>query len=165
MLHQIPQGTRCFIDANIIYYSLVNTAGLTADCIGFFKRIRRGEITALASSVVVAEAMHKVMLSEAAQRYGLPRQGLAHHLQRQAHLLTGLGDHLKVPVLIRTLNIHLEPITLDLLEAAAHCSTQYQLLTNDSLTIAVMKKLSLTHLATNDDNFDSVPGITVWKPR
>lgn len=125
----------------------------------------RGEITALASSVVVAEAMHKVMLSEAAQHYGLPRQGLAHRLQRQAHLLTGLSDHLKVPVLIRTLNIHLEPITLDLLEAAALCATQYQLLTNDSLTIAVMEKLGLTHLATNDDNFDSVPGLTVWKPR
>jgi predicted nucleic acid-binding protein len=39
------------------------------------------------------------------------------------------------------------------------------LLTNDALTIAVMEKLGLSHLVTNDDNFDSITGVTVWKPR
>jgi predicted nucleic acid-binding protein len=38
-------------------------------------------------------------------------------------------------------------------------------LTNDSLTIAAMEKLQLRDLVTNDDNFDSLSGVQVWKPR
>jgi predicted nucleic acid-binding protein len=50
------------------------------------------------------------------------------------------------------------------LEAAAICQA-HGLLTNDALIVAVMQRHGITHLATNDDDFDRVPGITVWKPR
>src|SRR6266571_4474338 len=59
----------------------------------------------------------------------------------------------------RALNIPIELITTDLLETAAGLSAQLCLLTNDALTIATMKKLGLTNLATNDDDFDQI-GIT-----
>jgi predicted nucleic acid-binding protein len=36
---------------------------------------------------------------------------------------------------------------------------------NDSLTVAAMEKLGLTDIATNDGDFDSIAGLTVWKPR
>jgi predicted nucleic acid-binding protein len=86
-------------------------------------------------------------------------------LQRQAQLIAGLTEHTKVVALIRALNLHVEPITLDLLERAASLSTQHLLLTNDALTTAAMEKLGISHLVTNDDNFDAVSGLTVWKPR
>jgi predicted nucleic acid-binding protein len=165
MLSNMPPGTRCFVDANIFYYSLVSTPPLSAECIDFLKRIERREVTATTSSAVVAEAIHKIMLAEAVQRHSLNRQGLAHRLQRQAQLIAGLTEHTKVAALIRALNLHVEPITFDLLERAAWLSTQHCLLTNDALTTAVMEKLAISHLATNDDNFDAVAGLTVWKPR
>lgn len=165
MLSNMPPGTRCFIDANIFYYSLVNTPPLSAECIDFLKRIERGEVTATTSSAAIAEAIHKVMLAEAVQRYSLNRQGLAHRLQRQAQLIAGLTEHTKVAALIRALKLHVEPITLHLLERAALLSIQYCLLTNDALTTAVMEELAISHLATNDDNFDTVRNLTVWKPR
>jgi hypothetical protein len=28
-----------------------------------------------------------------------------------------------------------------------------------------MEHLGLTHLATNDDDLDRIPGLTIWKPR
>ncbi|MFN7946142.1 MAG: PIN domain-containing protein [Blastocatellia bacterium] len=65
----------------------------------------------------------------------------------------------------RALGLHVEPITLDLLERAAWLSTQHRLLTNDALATAVMERLAISHLATNDDNFDTVSGLTMWKPR
>ncbi|MGH9832740.1 MAG: CHAT domain-containing protein [Blastocatellia bacterium] len=76
MLSNMPPGTRCFVDANIFYYSLVSTPPLTAECVGFLKRVERGELTAVTSSAAVAEAIHKVMLAEAVQLHGLNRQGL-----------------------------------------------------------------------------------------
>jgi predicted nucleic acid-binding protein len=44
-------------------------------------------------------------------------------------------------------------------------SAQFGLLTNDALVVALMRRHSLTNLVTNDDDFDTVPGLTVWKPR
>lgn len=38
-------------------------------------------------------------------------------------------------------------------------------MTNDALTVAVMERLGVTVLATNDDDLDAVPGLTVYKPR
>ena len=72
---------------------------------------------------------------------------------------------MKVIPTIRALNFHIEPITLDLLEIATQISIQHSLLTNDALIVAVVQHTKLTHLATNDDDFDNIPGLTIWKPR
>src|SRR6266566_2285966 len=50
------------------------------------------------------------------------------------------------------------------LARGADLSAQHRLLTNDALTLAVMEKRGVTALATNDDDFDTVEGITVYKP-
>jgi predicted nucleic acid-binding protein len=165
MLRDVPDGTSCFVDANIICYHIVHTPLLSEECTRFIKRIEAGAISAATSAAVVAEAVHKVMLAEAIQRYKLDHRGLAHRLQRQRALLAELSEHRKVPTLIRALSISVEPVTLALLERAADLSMRYRLLTNDAITIAVMDKLGLSHLITNDGNFDALPGLSVWKPR
>jgi predicted nucleic acid-binding protein len=105
------------------------------------------------------------MMADAIAVHGLPHKGLPHYLASHSHLLASLSKHRNVLRLVQTLNLHVEPVTKDILQRAADISVQQQLLTNDAIIIAVMEKLGLTHLATNDDNFDSIPGITVWKPR
>lgn len=65
---------------------------------------------------------------------------------------------------VRDLRLPVEAITLELLARGADLSAQHRLLTNDALTLAVMEKLGVTALATNDDDFDAVEGITVYKP-
>ncbi len=165
MLRDMPAGTRCFIDANIFYYHLVETPPLSEDCSDLLERVERGEVIAFTSAVAVAEATHKVMLAEAVARHGLSRQGLAHRLQRERHLIGTLSEHTKVASLLRRLAVHVESVTLPVLERAAGVSTQFELLTNDALTVAITEKLGVEDLATNDDDFDTVSGLIVWKPR
>ena len=165
MLRDIPPGTRCFVDANIFYYHLVETPPLSEECSNFFGRVEKQEITASTSSVAVAEAVHKVMLADAVARHGLDRAGLAHRLRRHRQLIATLSEHTKVTTLVRALALHVEPVTLATLERAASVSTTLQLLTNDALAVAVMEHLGLKDLATNDEDFDTLTSITVWKPR
>ena len=165
MLRDIPPGTHCFVDANIFYYHLVDIPPLSEDCSNFFERVEKQEVIASTSSVAVAEAVHKVMLAEAVARHGLDRTGLAHRLQRHRQLIATLKEHTKVTALISALAIHVEPVTLATLERATTLSSTFQLLTNDALTVAVMEHLGLKDLTTNDENFDNVTDITVWKPR
>lgn len=98
-------------------------------------------------------------------RHGLDRAGLAHRLQRHRQPIATLNEHTKVTALVRALAIHVEPVTLLTLERATSVSTKFQLLTNDALTVAVMEHLGLKDLATNDEDFDTVTSMTVWKPR
>jgi predicted nucleic acid-binding protein len=69
-----------------------------------------------------------------------------------------------VTATVRGLRLPVEAITLDLLARGAELSSQKRPLTNDALTLAVMQKLGVTTLATNDDDFDAIEGITVYKP-
>jgi len=165
MLRDLPDGTLCFVDANIICYHIVQTPGLSDECTRFIKRIEQGAIQASTLAAVVAEAIHKVMLAEAVQHHHLEHRGLAHWLQRHREPLATLSEHQRVPALIKALSIHVEAVTLALLERATDLSRQYRLLTNDAVTVAVMERLRLSCLVTNDDNFDTVPGLVVWKPR
>ncbi len=52
-----------------------------------------------------------------------------------------------------------------LLDSAAVISQQTGLLHNDALIVAVMQVNGLTNLASNDRDFDRVPGITRYAPR
>ncbi len=100
MLRDLPDGTLCFVDANIICYHIVQTPLLTDECSHFIQRIAQGAITASTSATVVAEAIHKVMLAEAVQRHQLDHWGLAHRLQRHRERIAALSEHRRVPGLL-----------------------------------------------------------------
>jgi predicted nucleic acid-binding protein len=137
---------------------------LSDDCSDFFERIEQKQITGVTSTVAIAEATHKVMLTEVVARHGVDRKGLIAHLKRRPQLLDDLTEHKKTSATVQSLGLRAEPVTLDLLARSAQLSTQLRLLTNDALTVAVMEMLGVGNIATNDDDFDSVSGLTVFKP-
>jgi predicted nucleic acid-binding protein len=55
-------------------------------------------------------------------------------------------------------------ITPPLVEAATLASQQFELLTGDALVVAVMQAHGLTHLASNDADFDRVPWLERYGP-
>ena len=164
MLTDIPDGVVCYIDATIFYYHLVDTPVLSDDCSDLLKRLELGRVHGVTSSVAIAEATHKVMLADVVQRHGVDHKGLIARLKRHPELLDGLTNHQRVAATVRGLRLPVEAITLDLLARGADLSAQKRLLTNDALTLAVMEKLGVANLATNDDDFETVEGITVYKP-
>lgn len=164
MLTTIPDGVVCYLDATIFYYHLVDVPPLSNDCSALLARIEQGHVQSVTSSVALAEATHKVMLAEVVQRHGVDHRGLIARLKRHPDLLDGLTNHAQVAATVRSLRLPVEAITLELLARGADVSSQKRLLTNDALTLAVMEKLGVTIMATNDDDFDAVEGITVYKP-
>ena len=164
MLTAIPDGVVCYLDATIFYYHLVDASPLSDDCSDLLTRIEQARVQGVTSSVAIAEATHKVMLAEVVQRHGVDHRGLIARLKRHPELLEGLTNHQRVVATVRSLRLPVEAITLELLARGAALSSQQRLLTNDALTLAVMEQLRVTTLATNDDDFDAVEGITVYKP-
>jgi uncharacterized protein len=164
VLTAIPDGVVCYLDATIFYYHPVDAPPLSDDCSDLLTRIERAHVQGVTSSVAIAEATHKVMLAEVVQRHGVDHRGLIARLKRHPELLEGLTNHQRVAATVRSLRLPVEAITLEILARGAALSSQQRLLTNDALTLAVMEQLRVTALATNDDDFDAVEGITVFKP-
>ncbi|MGH9855971.1 MAG: type II toxin-antitoxin system VapC family toxin [Blastocatellia bacterium] len=164
LLKDIPDGAACFLDATIFYYHLVNTPPLSDDCSDLLERVEAGVIQGVTSTVALAEAAHKVMLAEIVRLHNVSPQGLITRIKKHPELLGHLSEHKQVAALAETLQLTVEPLTLNFLKEGADLSPQQRLLTNDALLLAVVEKLGLSYLATNDDDFDSIPGLTVCKP-
>lgn len=69
-------------------------------------------------------------------------------LKERPPLVKGL-THAHVTEEIQQMNVSVEPVTDELLTEAERLSSVHGLLTNDSLTLALMRRLSLAHIATN----------------
>jgi predicted nucleic acid-binding protein len=161
----VPAGTTVFIDANILHYALVPTLQFSAHVYPLMDRLGSGEVFGTVSVQVLADAQHKTMMSLLAAQHGLSRSqlvGWAKEHPAELRNLTGLTEAVQ---LLRSARLQILPLDADLLDAAARNSVQYGLLTNDALIVSLMERHGIAHLATNDDDFDRMPGITVWKPR
>jgi predicted nucleic acid-binding protein len=161
----LPDGDRCFVDAKIFYYHFVETPPLSEPCVKFLERAARGQLVLHTSVHILSEAIHKVMLFEAATVFGQTRTNLVNWLRRHQDRITELSEFRQAAGELAGMGLSLLPADAALLAEAATLSAQLGLLTNDATIVALMHRHALTNLVTNDDDFDAVPGLTVWKPR
>ena len=159
-----PSGRRVMIDANVLAYSLSHEPTFGPPCTAFLQRVSDGDVIGCTTVAQLSEATHRLMLAEAANRYGLPPQGMLRRLQKHPELIKPLIQH--VVGLRQLIEAGLEAITVNESHLwNSHALRQtHGLLVNDSILLAVMLDQGLTDLVTQDSDFEAVPGITVWKP-
>jgi predicted nucleic acid-binding protein len=160
----VPAGADVFIDANILHYAIVPIPPYTANVLPFIDRLRRSEFTGHINFQSLSDAHHKTMASLATSQYQLTRSSIVGWLKSHPESIKSLTGLTQAAIMLSGLPVNLLPTDRDLLTEATAIVQAHGLLTNDAIIVALMQRHGLTHLATNDD-FDRVPGITVWKPR
>ncbi|HEY1684130.1 MAG TPA: type II toxin-antitoxin system VapC family toxin [Tepidisphaeraceae bacterium] len=161
----IPDGTVCFIDSNILYYALVSTPPVSEHCLAFLNRVIAGKISATVSVPVLSDTLHKVMMAEVAAITQRDRAGIVGYLGKHPEIITRLTEYPRAMDRLSTIPMNFLPLNQAFLHEAASLAVRHGLLTNDAIIVTLMQQHGLVHLATNDDDFDRVPGITIWKPR
>ncbi len=86
-------------------------------------------------------------------------------LQRNGHRLSELTKFRQAAAHLPAMGLHVLPTDVSDLVAASLLSAQFGLLTNDAIVVALMRRHALSDLVTNDDDFDGIPGLNIWKPR
>jgi predicted nucleic acid-binding protein len=160
----IADGTAVFIDANGFVYSATAHPTLGPPRRRLLDRVARQEIVAYTSADAVSDVGHRVMTLEAAAAKNWPASGLAFRLKQQPAAIQQLSQFRRAIEEIVRIGIRVLPIDAGLVLAAGSLSQQYGLLSGDALLISVMQHHALTHLASNDGDFDRVPGITRYAP-
>jgi len=162
-LSDITDGSDLFIDTNIFIYGLT---GKSSQCKTLLERCSTERIAGMSLFEVLHEATHKFMIAEATQKgyfAGQPEKG-ARYLARNPEQVKLLSDYWINTQRIRALNLLFLPMGQDIVNRAQLERANSGILTNDSVILGAMREYGVSLIATNDRQFDTVPGITVFAP-
>ncbi len=161
----VPDGSDVFIDANIFHYALIPVDPFTSVVVPFIERLRSGTFTGFTTVQVLGDALHKTMLSLVAVEHKLNRANLLGWVKKHPDVLQKLAHFNRAVELLDSLPLSILPVDRGLLGNAAKLAQLHGLLTNDAMIVTSMRQHGLVNLASNDDDFARVPGLTLWSPR
>jgi predicted nucleic acid-binding protein len=164
MLVTVQDGSALFLDANIFVYHFSGPTPYTASCTQLLQRIENGAIFGFTSTLVVAETLHRLMIIEAVTTLQVEPKAAIRYLKANPKHVARLTQHLLVPDSIQAIGIEILSLEVDDIRASAGIKKEYGLLTNDAINLALMRRHSLTSIASNDSDFERVTDLLVWKP-
>jgi predicted nucleic acid-binding protein len=159
-LTSLASGEEVLLDANIIVYG-VNVK--SAQCRDLLRRCATGDVSGYTTVEILAEACHRLMLSEAVGR-GLIQRPNASSLQGKGHVIRQLQDYWIRLENLRAGALAVLPLDEYRFARAQGLRQQHGLMTNDSLVLAAADVFGIPALSTNDDDFDNVLWLDIYKP-
>ena len=160
----IPAGLSVFIDANVFVYHILSHATFGPACHQLLKRVAHQEIVAYTAADVLSDVAHRVMTLEAIATFNWSLKGIASHLKHQPAAIQQLSRFRQAVEEILQIGVRILPIDGTLVQTAAMLSQQHGLLNGDALVVSVMQHHGLVSLASEDADFDRVPGLTCYAP-
>lgn len=161
-LDDIPMGSICVIDANVLLYA---EQGTSLQAQRLLKRCSEKELIGTLPQPVWQELTHKLMLAEAVMAGGISGSNLASKLSRKPNLVKSLSLYRnKIRALI-DLGLGFIPCNReDFFEGAFKLQEKYGLLTNDSIIVAIALRLQADVLVSTDRVFEKVKEIKIARP-
>lgn len=161
-LDDIPGGSLCVIDTNVLLYA---EQGVSDQAQRLLRRCARGELSGLLPQTVWQEVTHKLMLAEAMTKGLISGGNPAGRLAAKPEAIRSLSLYrAKVQALV-DLGIGFESCTLtDLTKSAFGLQEKYGLLTNDAVVLAVAIRLKADALVSSDKAFHEVNEVAVHAP-
>jgi len=161
IFEELNEGDSIFIDANIFIY---NFGALSTECKTLLIRCAKKELIGYTLTSILAEVLHKLMIAEAIEKQLITDKNPVKNLIEKPDIIKNLVKYNKQVDKIREMNIAILNLTNELIHDSAKIRQTNGLLTNDSLVVAAMKDMGLSKLATNDNDFDKIKWLQVYKP-
>jgi predicted nucleic acid-binding protein len=157
-------GDAIFLDANIFIFQFGPHPIFGPACNALLRQIENGQLLGFTSTHVIGEVAHRLMLTEATAATGWVQSKVKHRLKQQPNIIGTLTRFRMAIEGILQSKIQVLTIPAALLGNAAVLSQKYGQLTNDALTSALMQAHGLNKIASDDADFDRVPGVTRYAP-
>ncbi len=161
IFNDLKKGDSIFIDANIFIY---NFGAQSDECREVLLECARGELTGYTLTSVLSEVLHRLMIAEAIEKGYISDKNPVRRLRENPGIIKKLSTYIHDVEKIKEMNINIVTLTVDLLERSAKIRKSEGLLTNDSLMVAAIKDLGLSKLVSNDNDFDHIKWLHVYKP-
>ena len=157
-------GDAVFLDANTLVYHFEPHPTYGIACSQLLTRVENQELRGFTSTHILTEVAHRLMMIEASRQPGWTAARVKQRLQRRPAVIQQFTLFRTALEEVVQSRIHVLTIPPPLTIAAAVVSQQTGLLSNDAMIVALMQHHALTNLASNDSDFDRVPGLTRYAP-
>ena len=161
-LDDIPSGSLCVIDTNVLLYA---EQGTSLQAQRLLRRIEKREVLGVMPQTVWQELMHKLMLAEALMLGYLGGGNPARQLAGKPDVIKRLMLYKdKIRALV-TLGMGFESCTrIDVVDKAVAIQERHGLLTNDSVIVAIALRLEADVLVSADRQFQVIKEVPVYAP-
>ena len=157
-------GTSLFVDANVFVYDFGPDPVLGPPSKALLNRIETGDLTGYVSAHVFNDVAYRLLTLEACQLFGWPYAGIGQRIRRHPAEIQKLVKSRQALDEIVRIGVNILPVAAPDILLAGDLSRRHGLLSGDALLLAMMQKNGLSQLASNDSDFDRVPGITRFGP-
>lgn len=165
-LKDFPANDSIFIDANIFLH---HAFGMNDVSIGFLKRVEDIKVKAFTSVLVLEEVFFKLLLQQASNFFEKPTvKKLKSFLKDEAkrsEIFAPLSQYQDFITILKLSGLRIIEVKSTDVDIALHLSKRWGIVTADAFHLAVMKRKRLTHLASDDTDFEMVQEITLWRPQ
>ena len=160
-LSEIRTDEWVVIDTNILVYA---NQQKSSECIQLIRRCAVRNVYGIVPMPMVAELIHTLMIIEARENGWIDRANPARVLSEHPELVKRLSHYETQVREFLGIGLRLEPVqTEDILETMK-IQKEFGFLTNDSLLLAIARRLNCAAVASADKAFESVKGIMVYTP-
>lgn len=161
----LEDGSSIFVDANIFIYHFSQKSKFNPASSNFLERVEKKNINGITSTSIVQEATHRMMIMEAATILpDIKPKDIVKYLKVHPHIVKKLVNHQCIPEKISSFNLEIISPDINTIERSQQMKRQYGFLSNDALSLQIMKDLKINNLASNDSDFERVNFIKLYKP-
>jgi predicted nucleic acid-binding protein len=157
-------GDAVFLDANIFIFHFGPDPQFGPACGQLIQRIENQDVQGFTTLHVLGEVAHRLMVLEAIAVKGWVAGKIKRRLKQQPGVLQTLSRFRTYIEAVLKSRVQLLPLMPGFLVNAVVLSQQHGLLINDALIVAAMQAHGLTRIASEDSDFDRVPGLTRYAP-
>jgi len=104
------------------------------------------------------------MIAEAIEKDHISEKNPVRKLRQNPEIIKKLSTYIRDVEKIGEMNIKIIALKNELIKRSTNIRQSEGLLTNDSIVIAAMKDLGLSNLVTNDNDFDHIKWLRIYKP-
>lgn len=161
-LEEIAPGQMVFVDANIFIYHFT---GRSMACRTLLERCEEGEVLGITGAHVVLEVLHRLMMLEAVQKDLISPGNVARRLRERLDIVRALDEYARHAGRIDDMGVRILPVDAQVVRASHEVRRAAGLLINDSVSVAMMQQDGIRAIATQDQDFKTVPGLQVYLAR
>lgn len=124
------------------------------------------EIKAITTPVVLNEVSYKLVIAKAGELLDTDRFWKIHEELKDQKFVKACYEIVEeFRDYVSTLcGLRVEDVRVDDFNRSVDLGSKFGLMTTDSYHVAVMERLGIEHIATNDSDFEQVDFIEVWNP-
>ncbi|MEK6679882.1 MAG: PIN domain-containing protein [Nitrospirota bacterium] len=158
---ELKKGESIFIDANIFIYHF---GGQSDECKEILIKCAKGDLKGYTLTSILAEVLHRLMIAEAIEKGYISGRNPVRELKANPEIIKKLSSYIRSVDKINEMNIQIIGLTKELISESGKIRRLEGLLTNDSLVLIVMKEFDLKNLITNDNDFNHIKWLRIYKP-